>query len=161
MSLNKTASPCKGQDRPAFRRGDALRCRQHRRLVGVGRRRGGHRQPVRKDHRGGRGKALITVITEDGEFTDECLVTVTASGSSGSGGGVEEVSLNKERLDLAIGDSYTLKATIGLQRLGKGVTWDTTNSSVATVSSSGVVKAKRSTCGSSPPPQMGMWKPTA
>ena len=92
----------------------------------------------------GEGKALITVITEDGEFTDECLVTVTASGSSGSGGGVEEVSLNKERLDLAIGDSYTLKATIGPSSAsGKGVTWDTTNSSVATVSSSGVVKAKK------------------
>lgn len=93
----------------------------------------------------GEGKALITVITEDGEFTDECLVTVTASGSSsGKGDAVEEVSLDEERLDLAIGDSYTLKATVSPSSASnKKVSWDTTNSAVATVSSTGVVKAKK------------------
>ena len=78
------------------------------------------------------GSAIITA-TVDG-VTAECSVTVTVP--------VESVSLNKTALTLAKGKSETLKATIyPTDATNKNVTWTSSNTSVATVSSSGKVTA--------------------
>ena len=78
------------------------------------------------------GTAIITA-TVDG-VTAECSVTVTVP--------VESVSLNKTSLTLAKGKSETLKATVSpTNATNKNVTWTSSNTSVATVSSSGKVTA--------------------
>ncbi len=56
---------------------------------------------------------------------------------------VQSVSLDKSQLDLAVGQTYTLTATVKPSNAtNKSVTWTSNNTSVATVSSSGVVTAK-------------------
>lgn len=56
---------------------------------------------------------------------------------------VTGVTLNKTTLSLNVGDTQTLTATISPSNAtNKSVSWSTTNSSIATVSSSGVVTAK-------------------
>ena len=56
---------------------------------------------------------------------------------------VESVSLNKTSLSLTVGDTQTLTATVTPSNATyKSVTWSSSNTSVASVSSSGVVTAK-------------------
>ena len=81
------------------------------------------------------GNAVITVTTEDGEKTATCKVSVTQSTVH-----VESVSLNKTDLELTVGNSATLVATVLPENAAnKSVTWSSSNSSKATVSSTGVV----------------------
>ena len=87
-----------------------------------------------------KGTATITVKTEDGGKIDECIVTVKAK--SANTVAVKSVSLNKTTLSLQKGKSATLKATITPSNAtNKNVTWTTSDKSIATVSSTGVVKA--------------------
>ncbi|MBR5577559.1 MAG: Ig-like domain-containing protein, partial [Lachnospiraceae bacterium] len=84
------------------------------------------------------GEAIITVTSEDGDFTDRCMVTV----------------LNKKRADVVItesnpvnksyGDSnFTLNANANNQGTGIGVwSWESSDERVATVSDEGVVTIK-------------------
>ena len=83
----------------------------------------------------GAGTATITVTTVDGGFTDTCAVTVDVS--------VTGVSLNETALTLARSAVYTLIATVSpSDATNQSVTWSSSNTAVATVSSGGVVTVK-------------------
>ncbi|MGN1418905.1 MAG: Ig domain-containing protein, partial [Acutalibacteraceae bacterium] len=80
------------------------------------------------------GKATITVTTNDGSKTAKCTVKVEKA--------VKTLTLSKSSLTLASGKSYTLKAAVSpSDATNKTVTWTSSNTKAATVSSSGVVKA--------------------
>ena len=82
----------------------------------------------------GNGTSAITVKSEDGSKSATCSVTVTTA--------VNGVSLNKTRLSLEVGKSETLTATVSPSTASnKSVTWYSSDSSVATVTSSGKVTA--------------------
>ena len=86
-----------------------------------------------------KGTAIITVKTEDGGKTATCSVTVTDSKIPVSG-----VSLNKTSLSMKVGETQTLTATVTPSNAtDKSMKWSSSNTSVATVSSSGVVTAKK------------------
>ena len=83
------------------------------------------------------GKAIITAITSDGNVM-YCIVTV------------ENIKVSKITITtttsnkIATGKKVTLKATITPSNAyNKGVTWKSSNTKVATVSSSGVVTTKK------------------
>lgn len=81
------------------------------------------------------GSAVITVTTADGGKTASCTVTVIIN--------VTGVSINKQNTTIIIDDNETLIATVSPDNAtNKNVTWSSNNTSVATVSSSGVVTAK-------------------
>ena len=81
------------------------------------------------------GSATITVATAEGSKKATCSVTVTVP--------VTGVSLNKTSLTMGVGDTETLSATVTPSNaVDKTVTWSSSNTSVATVSSSGVITAK-------------------
>lgn len=82
------------------------------------------------------GTTTIRVTTSDGGKKSECQVMVKAKVIS-----VESVSLNKSSLTLTEGDSETLTAVVAPSNAtNKGVTWTSSNPSVATVND-GIVKA--------------------
>ena len=82
----------------------------------------------------GGGTATITVRTSDGGFTDTCTVTVNVS--------VTGVRLTPSSVTLARGDTRTLTATISpADATDQRVTWSSNNTTVATISSTGVVTA--------------------
>ena len=84
------------------------------------------------------GTTLVTVTTEDGGKTASCAVTVKAKVIPVSG-----ITLDKTSLNMTEGDEQTLSASITPSNAtDKSVTWSSSNSSVALVSSSGVVTAK-------------------
>ena len=81
------------------------------------------------------GTAVVTVTTHDGAKTASCAVTVKPR--------VTGVSLNNSSISLTVGGTQTLTATVTpADALDKSVTWSSSNTSVATVSSYGVVTAK-------------------
>ena len=85
------------------------------------------------------GSATITVKTNDGGKTATCSVTVKAAEVPVTG-----VSLNKTSLTMTEGETQTLTATVKPDNAtDKSVTWSSNNTSVATVSNSGVVTAKK------------------
>ena len=79
------------------------------------------------------GTANITVKTDNGKVAT-CKVTVSAKS-------VTSVSI-KSDLSLEVGGTYTLTPTITPSDAATSYTWSTDNSSVVTVSQSGVVTAK-------------------
>lgn len=84
------------------------------------------------------GTAEIVVLTNDGNYTASCMITVKAVSVAVTG-----VSLDKSSMSLVAGSTGTLKATIAPSTAtNKGVTWSSSNTAVATVSTSGVVTAK-------------------
>ena len=90
----------------------------------------------------GEGTATITAKTVDGGFTASVSVTVKKA-SEPQKVSVTAVSLNKSTLSLKVGESSTLRATISpSDATDKGVIWTSNRTSVATVSSSGVVTGK-------------------
>lgn len=85
------------------------------------------------------GNATVTVKTENGEFTASATITVSNDVVAVTG-----VKLNKSSLTLSPNESSTLTATIAPSNASnKGVTWTSSNTSVATVSSTGMVTAKK------------------
>ena len=79
------------------------------------------------------GTALVSCITVDGEFVAICKITVQTIEVMG-------VKLDKNSLSIGVGDSYTLKATVVPDNASnQAVIWESTDSSVATVNSSGKV----------------------
>ena len=81
------------------------------------------------------GTATITVTTEDGNFSVKCVVTVKEIKVTG-------VELNKTSLNLNVGNSATLTATVKPSNAtNKKLIWSSSNTSVATVSN-GKVTAK-------------------
>ena len=84
------------------------------------------------------GSATITVTTKDGSKTATCKVTVKSKSVPVTG-----ITLNKTTMSLAVGDSEYLYATVTPSNAtDKTVSWKSSNTSIATVSSSGYVTAK-------------------
>lgn len=85
------------------------------------------------------GTAVVTVKTNDGAKIATCVVTVSKKAIAVTG-----VSLSKSSLALTEGDTQTLVATVAPSNAtNKDVTWSSSDTGVATVSSSGVVTAKK------------------
>ena len=83
------------------------------------------------------GNAVITARAEDGGMTATCKVSVVIP--------VTGVSLNETEVELVVGETKTLKATVEPDNAtNKNVTWKSSNTGVAEVSSGGVVTAKAS-----------------
>jgi uncharacterized protein YjdB len=81
------------------------------------------------------GNAVITVTTVDGNKTAACSVTVSPIS-------VTSVTLNKTSISLTFGGTETLIETVSPSNAtNKNVTWSSSATSVATVSSTGVVSA--------------------
>ena len=70
------------------------------------------------------GTAKITVTTDDGKKTRTCTITVTDK---------PKVQLSKTSLNLTVGDSETLTATVSPAGSNQTVTWASSDTSVATV----------------------------
>ena len=80
------------------------------------------------------GETVITAVTKDGSFQRQCKVTVTQS--------VTGMSLAFDSLKMARGKSKTLKANIEpADATNKKVYWESSDDSVVTVTSSGVLRA--------------------
>lgn len=84
------------------------------------------------------GTATVTCKANDGSgIQATCIVTVTPSDVK-----VTSISLNKTSLSMEIGQTETLSATVYPNNAtNKNVTWKSSNTSVATVSSNGTVTA--------------------
>ena len=81
------------------------------------------------------GKAVITVITEDGEKTATCKVTVKDKEIN-----VTEVKLNKTETTILVGASETLVATVLPENAtNQKVSWKSSDEAVATVDDKGKV----------------------
>lgn len=79
----------------------------------------------------------IAVLTVNGEFTDECPITVNYGPTVVTG-----VSLDNEELSIVEGTQATLVATVApKEATNKNVSWTSTNETVATVDN-GVITAK-------------------
>ena len=84
-----------------------------------------------------KGTAKIYVISK-ADKKKKCTVTVTV------GTPVTKVKLNKIKSTMTIGKKQTLKATVTPKKASsKAVVWKSSNKKVATVTSKGVVKAKK------------------
>ena len=85
------------------------------------------------------GKATITVTTKDGGYKATVIVTVTKDDIAVTG-----VSFDNKTLNLATGSSTTLKATVSpSDATNKGLTWSSSDSSIATVDQNGKVTGKK------------------
>jgi len=84
----------------------------------------------------GVGMAIITATTEDGGYKDSCIVTV-------GNVYVTSVDIIQESYTLNTGDSLTLNALVSPSNATiKDITWTSSDTTVATVSSNGIVKVK-------------------
>ncbi len=84
-------------------------------------------------------KGTATITAKVGSKKYNCKVTVKQNTIS-----VTKVNLNKSKADLDAGDTLQLKATVSPNNAtNKKVTWSSSNSSVASVNSKGLVTAKR------------------
>ena len=89
------------------------------------------------------GTATITCKTKDGSYTAKCKITVKNPTSSGNQK-VVGVKLNTSVLSLKVGAKYQLIATVlPTNAANKNVTWSTSDPSIATVSSTGMITAKK------------------
>jgi len=89
------------------------------------------------------GSAKITVTTQDGNKTAECTVTVTAAGTVIPDPiAVTGVTLNETTLALIVGGTETLTAAVVPSNAdNKNITWASSDTTVATVNTSGLVTA--------------------
>ncbi len=86
------------------------------------------------------GSALVTVTSTDGSVKDTCTVKINEKEVK-----VKKVSLNPSKLELHVGDIYSLMPTITpVDATNQNVLWSSSNPKVATVSDSGVVTANSS-----------------
>lgn len=88
------------------------------------------------------GTATITVTTKDGNYKATCTITVTKKDVQVSTIAVTGITLNKVSLELLEGASETLVATIKpTDATNKGVTWSSSNTSVAKIDQNGKITA--------------------
>ena len=84
-----------------------------------------------------KGTAKIYVISK-ADKKKKCTITVTV------GTPVTKVKLNKTKSTMTVGKKQTLKATVTPKKASsRAVVWKSSNTKIATVSSKGVVKAKK------------------
>lgn len=82
------------------------------------------------------GSAIITAVSEDGGYVATCLVTVVQP--------VSKIELNHNSYKLGLGKTVTLKADVSSNSSSNPkVKWTSSNTKIATVSSTGKVKAKK------------------
>lgn len=86
------------------------------------------------------GTAIITVTSEDGGYTDQCILTVFRDAQENK---PESIELNTESFELSTGFGYELKAYIYPEDADQDVFWTSGNPSVAEVDSNGRVTALR------------------
>ncbi len=85
----------------------------------------------------GPGEGTVTVTTVDGGFTASCAVTVTPKFIA-----VESITLEPEPLELEVGQSAVVKATVLPEdATDKTLSWESSNEAVATVDQTGKVTA--------------------
>lgn len=85
----------------------------------------------------GPGKATVIVITEDGGFTATCSVTVHTPDLP-----VSEITLDKERLTMKVGEEVQLKASVSPRDASnKNISWATDNPRAVTVDGNGLLTA--------------------
>lgn len=83
-----------------------------------------------------KGAAVVTCTTKEGKFIATCVVQVIEP--------ITNIKLNKTSLNLGLGKSYTLKATITSNAASNPkLKWTSSNKSIATVNSKGKVIAKK------------------
>ena len=83
------------------------------------------------------GSATITVETEDGDFFDQCEVTVVAGTIAVTG-----VTLNGNAISLKVDETATLVATVAPENAtNKNVTWSSDAPSIASVDQNGKITA--------------------
>ena len=88
------------------------------------------------------GQTYIRVVTEDGNISTECKVTVGNNGGSDPVA-VTGVKLSQNKLTLKKDESFTLVATIEPSEApNKALTWTTSDDAIVSVSDKGVVLAK-------------------
>ena len=88
------------------------------------------------------GQTYIRVVTEDGNISTECKVTVGNNGGSNPVA-VTGVKLSQNKLTLKKDESFTLVATIEpSEASNKALTWTTSDDAILSVSDKGVVLAK-------------------
>ena len=95
-----------------------------------------------------KGTATITVTTEDGNFTDTCIVTVekVETETEPETVAVTGVTLDKETVTIKEGQTATLKATVLPENAtNKEVTWTSSNESIATISNGVITGASEGT----------------
>ncbi len=84
------------------------------------------------------GTATITVTTEDGNKTASVVVKVTGNSNIK----VESVKLNKDTLNLEVGDTTNLVVTFNpVNANNKNVTWSSSNEKVASITKTGIITA--------------------
>ena len=84
-----------------------------------------------------KGTATITIYSK-ADKKKTCKIKVTV------GTPVTKVKLNKTKANLNVGKSLTLKTTLSPKKpSNKGIIWKSSNTKIATVTSKGVVKAKK------------------
>ena len=85
-----------------------------------------------------KGTAIITVTTVDGGKTATCNITVESTNIN-----VENISLDKKQATIKIGGNIQLTATVTPDNAtNKNVSWESSNTAVATVDDNGYVMAK-------------------
>ena len=90
----------------------------------------------------GEGSAMITVITTDGNKKATCAVTVTKKEETGTEVPVSGISLSDYYVETSVGTTHGVTATVTPSNAtNKDINWTSTNTSIATVSSSGVITA--------------------
>ncbi|GAA4299314.1 hypothetical protein GCM10023142_39800 [Anaerocolumna aminovalerica] len=81
------------------------------------------------------GQAIIMVKTEDGAYYSTCTITVRQKATG--------IKFDVDNLELNVGQSYTIELTVTPSNSTElGLTWDTTDSKVATVDEKGKITAK-------------------
>ena len=90
----------------------------------------------------GIGVATISVQTEDGSHSTYCTVQVNAKDNSATTVAVTNISVNPETVTLSLKQTKKIQASvIPSNATAKTITYTSANSSVATVSSTGTIKA--------------------
>ena len=95
------------------------------------------------------GKAVITLSVKNTTLKDTVVINVYNKSSSSSGSSNDsnkdnlptQISLSKSDIELVVGGSNTIKATVTPSSANQSVTWTSSNSQVATVDSNGQVTA--------------------
>ncbi len=79
------------------------------------------------------GKTTITVVSDDGDYKATCKVTVKSA--------LKSVKINKTKLTLNAGKTYSLKITKKPKNATEDIIWTTSKRSVAVVNQDGVITA--------------------
>ncbi len=90
------------------------------------------------------GKTVIVVEAEEGDAYAECEVTVVGSAEEYDDDYIQEITLNKEDVSVAVGGTYKLSADIYPEDVKyDDIEWSSDDEDIATVSQSGTITGKK------------------